>query len=155
MDCLFKTKTTITYKEYKKFNHSIVFSKKIIILHIVMSILLIFCGIAFKAPFYILFLPLYFLILILLVNSDVKRSFSTNKILQNSDVNYDFYDTYFIATEASGLSTLNYEKLYKIIETKTNFYLMLAKNQGFILLKSEFPQGLTEFLQNIKQSHKL
>ena len=39
--------------------------------------------------------------------------------------------------------------LYK---TKTNFYLMLAKNQGFILVKDNFPEGLDEFLRNIKIS---
>ena len=67
-------------------------------------------------------------------------------------MNFEFYDTYFIETNEYGNTKLEYSKLHKIIETKTNFYLMLAKNQGFILVKDNFPEGLDEFLRNIKIS---
>ena len=60
--------------------------------------------------------------------------------------------TYFTEENSYGNTKLEYSKLHKIIETKTNFYLMIAKNQGFILIKENFPEGLEEFLRNIKIS---
>lgn len=68
------------------------------------------------------------------------------------NVKYDFYNTYFIENDDNGETKLEYKKLYKIIETKTNFYLMISKNQGFLLNKSNFPKGLDDFLRNIKIS---
>ena len=72
--------------------------------------------------------------------------------LQNAEVNFEFYNDYFTETNEYGNTKLEYNKLHKIIETKTNFYLMIAKNQGFILVKENFPEGLEEFLRNIKIS---
>ena len=66
--------------------------------------------------------------------------------------NFEFYNDYFTETNEYGNTKLEYNKLHKIIETKTNFYLMIAKNQGFILVKENFPEGLEEFLRNIKIS---
>ena len=43
-----------------------------------------------------------------------------------------------------------YEKLYKIIETETNFYLMISKTQGFVLVKNNMPEGLVEFIKTIQ-----
>lgn len=47
------------------------------------------------------------------------------------NVKFDFYDTYFTETTQNGETRLEYNKLYKIIETKTNFYLMIAKKSRF------------------------
>ena len=45
---------------------------------------------------------------------------------------------------------IEYSKFDEIFETKTNFYLMIAKNQGYMLPKSDMPSELEEFIRNIK-----
>ena len=65
-------------------------------------------------------------------------------------VSYNRLWKLFTETNPYGTTTLEYAKLHKIVETKTNFYLLIAKNQGYILTKSTFPMGLDEFLRNIK-----
>lgn len=100
----------------------------------------------------ILFAIIYPIVIVILVNRQIKKVWKSNKIAQDMNVAFEFYDTYFTENNESGDTRVEYSKLHKIIETKTNFYLMIAKNQGFILVKKNFPDGLEEFLRNIKIS---
>ena len=164
MDCLYKTKTINTFEEYKRFSRILLCKKRSIIIYILLAIFLILDSIFLENPIFAIFAVhnkhkatkiIIFLIswlIWLLHNIQVKKVFKTNKALQNAEVNFEFYDTYFIETNEYGNTKLEYSKLHKIIETKTNFYLMLAKNQGFILVKDNFPEGLDVFLRNIKIS---
>ncbi len=152
MVCSFKTTTTNTFEEYKRFSRRLLFNKRSIVIYILAGSFLIFDGIILDNMLFILFAILYPILIWLLHNWQVKKVFNTNKVLQNADVNYEFYDTYFTETNDYGNTKLEYAKLHKIIETKTNFYLMIARNQGFILVKKNFPDGLEEFLRNIKIS---
>ena len=128
------------------------YKKRSIIIYILLAIFLILDSIFLENPIFAIFAVVYPILIWLLHNIQVKKVFKTNKALQNAEVNFEFYDTYFIETNEYGNTKLEYSKLHKIIETKTNFYLMLAKNQGFILVKDNFPEGLDEFLRNIKIS---
>ena len=100
----------------------------------------------------ILFAIIYPIVIALLQKRQIKKVWNSNKVAQNMNVRFDFYDTYFTEINDNGETRLEYDKLHKVIETKTNFYLMIAKNQGFILNKSNFPEGLEDFLRNIKIS---
>ena len=40
-----------------------------------------------------------------------------------------------------------YNELFKVIETRTHFYLMLSKVQGYTIAKAEAPANFTEFMQ--------
>lgn len=63
---------------------------------------------------------------------------------------YDFYDTYFTKKSVAGEDRIEYDKLTKTIETKTDFYLMLALNQGYMLKKECMPKGVDEFIRKLK-----
>ena len=152
MDCLYKTKTVNTFEEYKRFSRILLYKKRRIIIYTLLAIFLILDSIVLENPIFMIFAIVYPILLWSLHNTQVKKVFKTNKALKNAEVTFEFYDTHFIETNEYGNTKLEYTKLYKIIETKTNFYLMLAKNQGFILVKENFPEGLEEFLRNIKIS---
>ena len=152
MESLYKTKTINTFEEYNRFSKILLYKKRSIIIYILLAIFLILDSIFLENPIFAIFAVVYPILIWLLHNIQVKKVFKTNKALQNAEVNFEFYDTYFIETNEYGNTKLEYSKLHKIIETKTNFYLMLAKNQGFILVKDKFPEGLDEFLRNIKIS---
>lgn len=147
MDALFKTTTKNTLEEYKRFSKKLFYSTKNIVLHILMFVFLILAGIVCENQYFIIFAIIYPIILRLIYDYRVKKAFSSNKLLQNVEVNYEFYDTYFTQHNEVSDSKVEYEKLYKLIETKTNMYLMVAENQGFILAKTNFPDGLAEFLR--------
>ena len=98
----------------------------------------------------ILFAIIYPIIIAILRNRQIKKVWNSNKVAQNINVKFEFYDTYFAEINENGETRLEYNKLYKIIETKTNFYLMIAKNQGFILNKSNLPEGLSVFFEKHK-----
>ena len=152
MDCLYKTKTINTFEEYKKFTWALLLKKRTIITFVIFEILFLFFAWTLESVFYLLFALLYPLLIWLLQCRQIKKIFKSNKVIQNEEVTFEFYDTYFTEEYPCGNSRLEYNKLHKIIETKTNFYLMIAKNQGFILVKENFPERLEEFLRNIKIS---
>lgn len=152
MECLYKTTTKNTFAEFKKFSNTLFRNKKNIILYTLLSAFLIFDGIVLENIFFIIFAVVYPILIVFLHNRQVKKVFVTNKAFQDLEVNFEFYDTYFLTTDLYGSGQLEYTKLHKIIETKTNFYLMIAKNQGMILVKDNLPAGLADFLRSIKLS---
>ena len=152
MESLYKTKTINTFEEYKRFSRVLMYKKRSIIIYALLAVFLIFDSIVLHNPIFMLFAIIYPILIWVIHNRQVKKVFNTNKALQNAEVNFEFYDTYFAETNDYGNTKLEYSKLHKIVETKTNFYLMIAKNQGFILVKENFPEGLEEFLRNIKIS---
>ena len=58
---------------------------------------------------------------------------------------------HFVSKTEKSESIVEYDKLYKIIETKTNFYLMIADNQGYIVSKANCSQELIDFIISLKK----
>jgi len=153
MECLFKTTTRFTLEEYKKFNNAILMKKHIWIAMSVAILFILLGGMLLNSPFLIAFAVLYPFLFILIKNNSVKRVFNSNKITKNADVTFEFYEDYFKETHEAGEAKIPYDKLNEIIETKTNFYLMIAKNQGYMILKENMPEGLEEFIRNINRKN--
>lgn len=151
MDCLFKTTTKFTLDEYRKFNRAIIKKKRILLISIIAVVLIVVSGIILDNTFFIIFAIFYPFLLLIAMNIGVKRTFNSNKLLQNVVVEYEFYQDYLLEKHESGEAKVPYEKLDSIIETKTNFYLMIAKNQGFMISKENLPEGLEDFIRNIKK----
>ena len=152
MESLYKTNTIYSFEEYKRYNKSLQLKRSRIIWYIILEAWILLLGCLMENILLIAFAILYPILIVILVNRQVKKVWKSNKVAQNMNVNFCFYDTYFTEADENGDTKLEYSKLHKIIETKTNFYLMIAKNQGFILVKENFPEGLEEFLRNIKIS---
>ena len=76
-----------------------------------------------------------------------RKLFRQTKVAQDIVNEYDFFDEYFVNRNRNGQGTMAYNELFKVIETRTHFYLMLSKVQGFIIAKSEAPANFTEFMQ--------
>lgn len=150
MDCLYKTTTNYNYNEYKRYTWSLLMKRSRIIWFVLLELWLVVGGWMIKNNYFIIFAVIYPILLFILQNRQIRKVYNSNKVTQNINVNFEFYDTYFTETTENGETKLEYNKLYKIIETKTNFYLMIAKNQGFILNKERLPDGLADFLREIK-----
>lgn len=147
MDCLYKTSTKYTLEEYRKYNLALMKKTFLIILLFVLFILAE--AVLLNSVVLLLIAILYVIVFIWAYNRNIKKVFESNKVAQNAEVSFEFYDTYFTQTSENGYGKIEYTNLDKVIETKTNFYLMIAKNQGYILKKENFPEGLAEFLRGI------
>ena len=150
MEPLYRTTNKYTYDEYKKFNRAVMLKKKTLIATIIAVLLILIGGILLESLFLILFAIIYPIIFVLLMNVGVKRVYNSNKILQDLDVNFEFYDDCFVVKHEAGEAKIPYDKLNEIIETKTNFYLMIARNQGYMVLKENMPEGFLEFIRGKK-----
>ena len=149
MDSLFHTTSKNTFDEYKKY--VLTLQKKRLILTI--SLLVVFfCIVGYFTKhtlFYVAAVIVPFLEYFSTVRP-LKKLYYSNKLAVDAVLEYDFYDTYFTKKSVAGEDRIEYDKLAKIIETKTNFYLMLALNQGYMLKKEDMPKGLDEFIRKLK-----
>lgn len=152
MESLFETTTKYTYEEYRKFNFALLKKKHVLPLIILAEILILVGGILSQNEFLIIFAVLYPFVFIWSLFHGIKNVYHSNKVTQDKDIHFKFYEDHFEEEHDSGNANITYDKLNEIIETKTNFYLMIAKNQGFMILKENMPEGLEEFIKNIKIS---
>ena len=76
-----------------------------------------------------------------------RKLFRRTKVAQDIVNEYDFFDEYFSYRNTNGQGSMAYDKLFKVIETRTHFYLMLSKVQGYTIAKAEAPANFTEFMQ--------
>ena len=150
--------TTIkfNYEEYKRFCLTIM-KKALTKTAIGLLILLLFAAILlgmdnFKlAALLCAFIPLYIFMLVLKINKQIKRTYESNELLKDITQTIEFYEKHFVAKSDKSETTVEYEKLYKVIENKTNFYLMIADNQGYIVSKANCSQELIDFIMALKK----
>ena len=154
MECLYKVTTKFTFDAYKRFNNAIVKKKHIIPLLIVAVLLIILGGVMLKNLFLVIFGILYPFVFFFMAHRNIKKVYNSNKLLQNADVTYEFYEDCIYEKFEGGEAKVPYDKLDEIIETKTDFYLMIAKNQGFMIAKADMPEGLDSFLKGKKTKKK-
>jgi len=153
MDCLFETSTKYTMEEYKKFNFALIKKRHYILVSIIAVVMIIASGILLHNYFLIFFGIIYPVLFYVAMQMGVKRVFNSNKLMQNMEVFYEFYEEYLVEKHDGGEAKVPYEKLSEVLETKTNFYLMIAKNQGFMLAKENMPEGLAEFIRSKTRSN--
>ena len=150
MEPLYRLTNKYTYEEYKKINSAVIMMKKTLVITIIAVLMILIGGILLESLFLILFAIIYPILFVLFMNIGVKRVYNSNKILKDLDVNFEFYDDCFVVKHEAGEAKIPYDKLNEIIETKTNFYLMIARNQGYMVLKENMPEGFEEFIKSKK-----
>ena len=153
---LYKTTVKFTYEEYKRFCLTIM-KKALTKTAIGLLVLLLFAAILLGMDNYKLaallcaFIPLYIFMLMLKVNKQIKKTYESNELLKDITQTIEFYEKHFVAKSDKSETTVEYEKLYKVIENKTNFYLMIADNQGYIVFKANCSKELIDFIIALKK----
>ena len=148
MNAPFKTTTIYNYQEYFRFNRALLLTQSTMLKMAGLEVCTVAASALTRNPFILVFCVVLPLLMMFLQNNQIKRAYKSNKVVQNAEIHFAFYETYFTQKSANGESKLDYDKLYGRLETRTNIYLMISKQQGYILCKSEFPQGLEEFLRS-------
>lgn len=160
MEPLYTTQFAHTLDEHIKFNKALMCTKKNITAFLFLFIMLsIIPG---AITYYInkniilsITVTVIFIILILIsfpisMKKTIERNYYSNKMIDSEISDYKFYETKFTETDSHGSVTLAYADLARIIETSTNFYLMIAENQGYLILKSNCSPELITFLSELK-----
>jgi len=156
MEKLYETKTKYTFEEYKKFNYAISTSiskmpiKVIIIEVLFLLIAYMYMEQSLHTTLVSVLCAIIFPIMIFMtINSNIKKTYNSNKTMRDMDVEFEFYKDYCLYKCEIGENKIEYKNLYKVIETKSNFYLMIAKNQGIILKKDNCSQELQDFIKKL------
>ncbi len=87
----------------------------------------------------------------------LKKSFQTNKLNAAEDNEYQvlFFEDSFKVTSNYGESSLEYAKLFQILETPTHFYLMSGQGHGTIVPKVGSSEDFFNFIRKIRAKHRL
>jgi len=151
-----KTTVKFTYEEYKRFSLTIM-KKALTKSAIGLVILLLFAAILFGmnnsklSALLCAFVVLYTFMLVFKINSQIKKTYESNELLKDITQTIEFYEKHFVAKSDKSETTVEYEKLYKVVENKTNFYLMIADNQGYIVSKANCSGDLIDFIIALKK----
>ena len=158
MEPLFTTQTAYTFEEYKRFSKRLLLGKKILS-HVLMSFLMmlvLIMAVIATQNFKMLYYFLLWLVFILIIepitqNSALEKAYDSNKALQKSWLyTYSFFNDHLEVRTARSFSSLEYCDILRLIETQTNFYIMTAINQAYIINKSNCSPELIAFIQNLK-----
>ena len=152
MEPLFTTSTDYTLEEYQKIVRIVqnkILKRPLVLFILIASVLLLafLCDDVSMRIGLILGCILVIPVLLLLDRWRIKKSYSQNRQLQGLHADFFFYPDYME-------SKIPYQKIFRILETPTNFYLMLAKTQGLIVIKSNCSDELISFLQNLSDKIK-
>lgn len=159
MEPLYKTQTAYSFEEYSKYNEAVLLKQKslkavmiiIPVLYILLMVAVFYSTREISTVFALLFaLLLSTVVFIASFKKAVKKTYYSNKAITSCVADFEFYDNYVREITQNGETKLEYSKIYKIIETKTNFYIMASVNQGFIIVKGNCPDGLVDFIKSIK-----
>ena len=149
---LYETKTLITLEEYRKLNRALsnrrTFMLVMLIAEVILALLLIH-GIRTHAvrstiQVYIIMLVLVPIIAYFVPRYLERRMYAANDTAHNIIATTRFYKDHLETTNQRGTSSRRYADMHRIIETPTNFYLMVSKVQAVIIIKDNCHPKLIE-----------
>ena len=93
---------------------------------------------------------LYPIALTVTLNMQINYMFKNNKRFHLTEEKLSFFDKYFESKSSINWCLVNYEDIYKICETKSNFYIFLNHNQAFIIIKDKLSDvdGFRSFIRD-------
>lgn len=164
---LYKTKTTLDFEEYKKYNKAVLkrFNHNKLLIILIIFIMLFYYFWKYQADE--LTMPLILSIILgtmigiglgmiivkLLRSSILKKSY---RILEKHTpeslkTEICFYESYLVQKSAISTYQLDYDKVYEWIETNDNFYIMTNQRQEIVIVKKNCSKKLLSFLQQLEE----
>ena len=154
MQPLYTIKSLYSRDEFMRFNRTLrLRNKKIIVFLTILDVLLValtlFCLVngsyiwAAIAGFYLVFLNWY---LFRGIDQRMAKVFVKNSEIAGQMCEFQFFEDHFDAITKSGTTSIDYDKIKNVIETRTNVYIMYSDSQG-IMMKKPLPEGFVFFLR--------
>lgn len=153
MEANFQTETVYTFDEYKKYNHTLLWRvKRVPIIILAMELVLLAVSYFTRDITYILGALLVPLIFKIVGSIQAKKTFQNNSDLHHMTLVYLFCDDYMEQRSRLGTGRIYYKEIRQVFETRTNFYLMIGRMDGLIIVKDNCSQALVRFLENLQRS---
>lgn len=158
MNTLYQTTMEMTYPEYKRMCWALK-RKKFLIVSGIISTLMLLLGIFYfykgevkEGVFYLAVAFLFPLLLIGLYSRSLHKNYYSQQWPKDHRVEYVFYEDRLTAKTEAGNAEVPYNKLYQVMETKTNFYLLIGANQCFAVKKADCTKELLARLQGLHKA---
>ena len=151
---LFQTQTTYTFAEYRRYSRAL--QNKVmhrpLVIAVMMACLVLLALLSDDNSMRVAFLIVAVLtpLIFSLIGSRMeKKAYYANTAMQDVVLTYSFYPDHVETNNTLGFTTIPYDKLYRVVETPTNFYLLIARNQGMVIVKENCSAELIAFLQKL------
>ena len=82
---------------------------------ILTELLVMLTGIIVDSSVCIVFAVIYPFMLVLLQNRQIKKTYLSNKLMQDTEVKFEFFDSFFNVYEPDSNAKVEYGKLYEVI----------------------------------------
>ena len=141
----FTVETTYTFDQFRRYNRDVQMvlqkrKQKIIAyagLLTAAAVLLVWARLTWLLLLLAVLLAVGLPLLILKSAREVRQAWETNPAIRDVTFRYEFGPAeVHVISDAGEERRVRYSKLYRLIETKTNLYLMISSEQGMILDKS-------------------
>ncbi len=149
MKCLYTTTTEYNYKEFKRYNWTLFFARGKLAAPLFFELAVLAIGIFAKKGFLLLAAIAYPVIIIGMQMFRIRKAYKAAGAPKKLTVTYEFYETEVVERMQQGAAHFPYAKLHSIVETKTNFYVMVSASQCLVLCKRNFPEGLSDFVRGM------
>lgn len=159
---IYQTKTIIDQKEFKKFQKFYLnkfknsfIPKLIIVLLALAAITINFFRGNFDIVFLIIiFIIAYVIVFTLTINIQINKMYKSNRRINVLEETITFYDDYLESKSSHNYCRVEYKDIYRVCETKNNFYIFISDNQAFILIKKNI-ENVESFKSFIKDEKKV
>ena len=81
----------------------------------------------------------------------IEKTYDRIRKIQGNVFTISFYEDHFESRNQATQSSIEYSRICGVIETETNFYLLIMPNQGFIVQKKNCSYELLDFIRNMKK----
>ena len=153
----FEIETQYTLEEYKKFNKAVINviyngrRERNIVIVVYAMVIAGFISLKMYGSAVVAFLIFPAATYLVLKSRDkqIKAAWETNALMKDAIYHYKFSEDRVEASSPKGVEILEYDKMYKLIEIDTHFYMMLAQNVGFIVPKEKLSEEQQNFIRSL------
>lgn len=78
---------------------------------------------------------------------NLRKTWESNAVLRESETHLHFTENGIDVTTQNGSAHIDYDKLYKLLETKTHFYILSASNAGTGIPKAQCTPAQQDFIR--------
>lgn len=82
------------------------------------------------------------------INHGIKKNWENNFFFENLETEIHFFDDYLLQMSERGQNKVEYDMIYRILESDNIFALILAGNQGIMIDKNNCSEELMDFCKN-------
>lgn len=145
---LYSTNTITSKEELNKFNNALLFSPKYILLIVALEASLFTSYFMLKERFFLIYALIFPFILYGAIRFTINNKYKKEAKFLGVESIINFYEDSIEQINQYASTKIPYKDLYKLIETKTNYYFLTGTNTGFNIIKANCSPELIDYIEN-------